>query len=179
MKRIGLVLMILIGNTVSTNAAQNYSTGNLLLGIGVGAGTRSVYPIGAPQMTIHPSVELIMGSWHPGKIGIALGLTLDSSVNFFGGGLTGTLAPMLTVHYTLAPRFDFYTSLGMGLQLQPSHGTVGLYNVHVGFATGFNIVMTPAVIFNIGLAIHAEQFFGSAGVKVRFGDVTRIQYKKK
>ena len=178
MKRIILILTILVGTTVSTNAAQNYNKGNLLLGIGVGAGTASVHPIGAAQMTIHPSVELMVGAWTRGNYGYALGITIDSSINFLGPGLTGTIAPMLTAHFTLAPRFDIYTSLGIGLQLMPANGTTGGYNFHVGFATGFNVVITPAVIWNAGLAIHANQFFGSTGVKFRFGDASKIKYNK-
>ena len=168
--------MILAGNTISTNAAQNYNKGNLLLGIGLGAGTASVLPIGAAQMTIHPSVELIFGAWTRGDYGYALGVTIDSSINFLGPGLTGTIAPMLTAHFTLAPRFDFYTSLGLGLQLEEANGTRGIYNVHVGFATGFNVVINPTFIWNIGMAIHANQFFGSTGIKFRFGDVKKIEY---
>lgn len=179
MKRITLILMILVGNTISTNAAQNYNKGNLLLGIGLGAGTPTVSPIGAAQMTIHPSVELMLGAWTRGNYGYALGITIDSSINFLGPTrLTGTIAPMLTAHFTLAPRFDIYTSLGLGLQLLDTDGTGGVYNFHVGFATGFNVVITPTFIWNVGLAIHANQFFGSTGVKFRFGDVSKIQYNK-
>ncbi|MGL4677054.1 MAG: hypothetical protein ACRCWI_05250 [Brevinema sp.] len=155
------------------HTAQNYNPGNLLLGIGIGAGTASVYPIGSPQMTIHPSVELIVGTWGM----FALGVTVDSSINFINE-LTGTIAPMLTGHFTLAPRFDMYLSLGMGLQLLPVHGTTGAYNIHVGFATGFNVVITPAFLWNIGMAIHADQLFGSTGVIIRFGDASKIQYRK-
>ena len=178
MKRIVLILTILVGTTVSTNAAQNYNKGNLLIGIGLGAGTPTVSDIGAAQMTIHPSVELMVGAWTRGNYGYALGITIDSSINFLGPGLTGTIAPMLTAHFTLAPRFDFYTSLGLGLQLLDANGTSGIYNFHVGFATGFNVVISPAVIWNIGMAIHANQFFGSTGVKIRFGDASKIKYNK-
>ena len=178
MKRIVLILTILVGTTVSTNAAQNYNKGNLLIGIGLGAGTPTVSDIGAAQMTIHPSVEFMIGAWTRGNYGYALGITIDSSINFLGPGLTGTLAPMLTAHFTLAPRFDFYTSLGLGLQLEQATGSSGIYNVHVGFATGFNVVASPSIIWNIGMAIHANQFFGSTGIKFRFGDVTKIQYNK-
>ena len=175
MKRTVLILMVLAGNTISTNAAQNYNKGNLLLGIGLGAGTPTVADIGAAQMTIHPSVEFMIGAWTRGNYGYALGITIDSSVNFLGPGLTGTIAPMLTVHFTLAPRLDFYTSLGMGLQLEPANGTTGVYNVHVGFATGFNVVASPTIIWNIGMAIHANQFFGSTGIKFRFGDIAKLK----
>ncbi|MGL5956562.1 MAG: hypothetical protein ACRC0X_08195 [Brevinema sp.] len=172
MKKIVLgIVFVAVFNPI--HAAQNYNPGNLLLGIGIGAGTASAYPIGAPQMTIHPSVELIVGAWNF----FALGVTVDSSVNFING-LTGTLAPMLTGHFTLVPRFDMYVSLGMGLQLLPASGIRGAYNIHVGFATGFNVVITPAFLWNIGMAIHANQFFGSTGVIIRFGDASKIQYRR-
>lgn len=167
--------VIMLGTTATLNAAQNYNPGNLLLGIGLGAGTPHIAPIGGPQFTIHPSVELIVGAWGA----FALGVTVDSSLNIgSGGSLTGSIAPMLTGHFTLAPRFDFYTSLGLGLQLLSANGISGAYNILVGFATGFNVVITPAVIWNIGLAIHAEQFFGSTGIKIRFGDASKIRYRK-
>lgn len=172
MKKIILALAI-VGTLAPIHAAQNYNTGNLLLGLGLGAGTAHIAPIGGPQFTIHPSVELILGTWGS----FALGVTVDSSFNI-GNGLTGSIAPMLTGHFTLAPRFDFYTSLGLGLQLLPANGITGAYNILVGFATGFNVVITPAVIWNIGLALHAEQFFGSTGIKVRFGDASKIKYRK-
>lgn len=172
MKRIVLMLALVL-SMAQTHGAQNYNTGNFLIGIGIGAGTSSVHPIGAPQLTLHPSVELIVGTWDF----FALGVTIDSSINFFNG-FTGTLATMVTGHLTIVKGFDFYTSLGMGLQLMPAHGTSGVYNIHVGFATGFNVVITPAFIWNIGLAIHADQFFGSTGVKIRFGDANKIRYQK-
>lgn len=172
MKKIILVVAMLV-TLAPMYSAQNYNAGNLLLGIGLGAGTATITPIGGPQFTIHPSVELIVGAWDF----FALGVTIDSSLNI-GGGLTGSIAPMLTGHFTLAPRFDFYTSLGMGLQLLSATGITGSYNILVGFATGFNVVITPAVIWNIGLALHAEQFFGSTGIKIRFGDASKISYRR-
>lgn len=155
-------------------AAQNYNAGNFILGIGIGAGSPHIAPVGGAQLTINPSVELIIGSW---RSGIALGVTVDSSINFLGPGLSGSLAPMLTFHWTLAPKIDWYTSLGMGLQLMPvvTGGTKGIYTIHVGFQTGFNFVITPLVLLNVGMAIHADQIFGSAGVKFRFGSVSALK----
>lgn len=172
----GMLLAFFFVTGTFSYSLQNYSRGNLLLGIGLGAGTASAYPLGSPQLTIHPSIELILAAWAPKKIGIALGLTIDSSMNFLGTGTTGTIAPMVTLHITFLPRLDWYTSLGMGLQLLPSSGTSGAYNVHVGFATGFNILLAPAFFLNMGLAIHADQFFGSVGLRIRFGDTSRIEY---
>lgn len=177
MKKNFFSLVIFLAATVSVNAAQNYNVGNFMVGIGLGAGTSSINPIGAAQMTLQPSVELIVATWAPKGTGIALGITVDSSINLFNG-LTGTIAPMLTTHVTIAPRFDWYVSLGMGLQLLNPSGTTGSYNMHVGFATGFNVMITPAWFFTTGLAIHANQFFGTAGVKIRFGDASKIQYRK-
>ncbi len=174
MKKIMLAVVMLVGLVAPMHAAQNYSAGNLLLGIGVGAGTPSAYPLGGPQFTIHPSVELLVGT----KGAWAFGVTVDSSINMGKMGLTGTLAPMFTTHYTILPRWDMYASIGLGLQMLPANGVTGSYNILVGFATGFNVIMTPAWIWNIGLAIHAEQFFGSTGIKIRFGDASKIQYRK-
>ncbi len=171
MKRLMLVCAMFI--SVSTYSAQNYSSGNLLLGVGVGAGSPNI-PLSSMQFTVHPSVELIVGT----KNAWAFGVTVDSSVNF-GNVFTASLAPMFTVHYTILPRWDIYTSLGLGLQLYPTDlGTSGRYNLLVGFNAGFNVIISPSWLWNIGVAIHSDQFFGSSGVKYRFGDASKIQYKK-
>lgn len=175
MKKLYIFLIFLVGISLPNYAIQNYSAGNFLLGIGLGAGTASAYPLGDPQFTIHPSVEFIVAAWNPKKLGYAMGITIDSSVNI-GGGVIGTIAPMATFHLTLLPRFDWYTSLGIGLQLHKATGTSGRYTIHVGYTTGFNIMVNPAWFWNIGLAIHADQFFGSTGVKIRFGNVDNVQY---
>ncbi|MGL4394219.1 MAG: hypothetical protein ACRCS8_03240 [Brevinema sp.] len=171
MKRLAL-LVVLATAATSAHAANNYAPGNLILGIGLGAGSASVLPVGGAQMTVNPSVEIIFGAWNPSSTGVALGMTLDSSGNFFGG-TTGTLATMMTMHVTFVSGVDWYTSLGMGLQLLPVHGTSGAYNLHVGFQTGFNFMITKEFFIYTGMAIHAEQIFGAAGFKFRFGKVSR------
>jgi len=160
--------------SVKSFAIQNYSRGNFLIGLGIGAGSASILPVGSAQLTLNPSVEIILGAWNSKRKGIALGFTVDSSINFFGS-TTGSIAPMLTLHTTLLPRFDWYVSLGMGLQLLEASGTKGGYNINVGFGTGFNVVITPAVIWYVGMALHADQFFGSTGIKIRFSDKIKIK----
>ncbi len=172
MKKTLLALVVLF-TANATHAAQNYAVGNAILGIGIGAGSASVYPLGPPMLSIQPSAEVILGAWNK-NIGIAMGFTLDSSLNFLGNGFTGTLAPMATLHLTLLPKFDWYVSLGLGIQFVPD-GTRGYYSFHAGFATGFNIVVHKNILWNIGLAIHADQFFGTTGLKFRFGDVKNIK----
>ncbi|MGL4389203.1 MAG: hypothetical protein ACRCTJ_07420 [Brevinema sp.] len=174
MKKLAL-LFVLATTVTSVHATNNYSTGNIILGIGLGAGTATINPVGSPQLTVNPSVELILGAWTPSKVGVAVGLTLDSSANFFGFGTTGTLATMATLHLTLAKNFDWYTSLGMGMQLRPiGNGSIGVYRLHAGFQTGFNFMITQQVFLYMGMALHADEFFGATGVKIRFGNYKKL-----
>ncbi|MGL4563121.1 MAG: hypothetical protein ACRCVW_04625 [Brevinema sp.] len=169
------ILFISVITVGSAYGANNYSAGNLLLGIGLGAGSADIAPVGSPQLSLNPSVELIFGAWNPSKTGIALGLTIDTSANFFGRGTTGTIAPMATMHLTFVRNIDWYVSLGMGMQLLPSTGTVGIYRIHVGFQTGFNFMLAPQFFLNTGMALHADQIFGTVGFKFRFGNYNKIK----
>lgn len=165
MKRLWL-LMVLLGSSLAFGA-ESYHGGNVLVGLGVGLGSPEVAPTAQVQFNIHPSIECIVGSWNK----VALGLVGDFSFNFGHStyNTIATAAPMLSLHTMITNRFDWYLSLGAGFQLLPPVHTLGIYRILVGFATGFNVMIIQTLFWNIGMAIHAKQIFGSTGLAYRFG----------
>lgn len=169
MKRFVLFLAFavsLLGVSSKTHAAQNYSVGNLLVGIGIGGGNAD-YVHGVNGLVLNPSVEIIFGTWNANGIGLALGGTVNSSI-LFGAAVTGSLTVNPTFHVTIANRLDWYVGLGYGQTLQGNWVRYG-----AAFQTGFNIVASNWFLVNIGLELQGTQFFGVAGVKFRFGNYGR------
>lgn len=183
-----LLLLLILSRTSLMFGFQIYQRGNVLLGVGLGAGSPDILPTTATHFNVHPYIECIVGSWNR----VALGLVGDFSVNI--GGISfkqitdtfrvsdryftpfaqktviiATSAPMISLHTAIFSRLDWYVSLGAGFQLLPPYGTIGLYTILVGFATGFNILISNTVFWNIGMAIHSRQIFGSTGLAYRFG----------
>ncbi|MGL4366921.1 MAG: hypothetical protein ACRCTQ_01360 [Brevinemataceae bacterium] len=160
-----LVLLIFFSMfAVNTAAQELYSTGSSLLGIGIGAGSAHVNPIGGPQLAVNLSGEFIVGAWGGKSMQFALGLTLDSSIDFLGP-FSASIAPLITAHVVFSPKVDWYVSLGPGLQFISHDVVSGIYRFGVGFNTGFNFAVSDLVFINVGMGIQAEQIFGAAGVK--------------
>ena len=169
MKRFVLFLALgvsVLGVSSRAQAAQNYSVGNLLVGIGIGGGNAN-YTYGVNGLVLNPSVEIIFGAWDVNGIGLALGGTVNSSI-LFGAAVTGSLTVNPTFHVTIANRLDWYVGLGYGQTLQGNWVRYG-----AAFQTGFNIMTLNWLLVNIGLELQGTQFFGVAGVKFRFGNYAK------